>query len=202
MATWLFQVFPIKYHTEQWAANHPELSRACDRQWRLVWPREAILGPGSSASGTVGHITIRYWWWWVDIQSVESISDLLTFLLVDGGGLQAFQGWAATQSRSSLGSWTGGFSRPKIVKALLGEIKRSFLKLWKRGVSIDHHDIGTFSTLQFVPLSTVILKLIQLKWNDQGRTWVSGNSHFPWFSGTQASNFPSLPVAFCNFPSR
>ena len=33
-------------------------------------------------------------------------------------------------------------------------------------------------------------------------TGVSGNSRFPWFPGTQASNFPSLPVAFCNFPSR
>ena len=31
---------------------------------------------------------------------------------------------------------------------------------------------------------------------------VSGNSHFPWFPGIQASNFPSLPVKFCNFPSR
>ena len=31
---------------------------------------------------------------------------------------------------------------------------------------------------------------------------VSGNSRFPWFPGIQASNFPSLPVAFCNFPSR
>ena len=31
---------------------------------------------------------------------------------------------------------------------------------------------------------------------------VSGNSRFPWFPGIQASNFCSLPVAFCNFPSR
>ena len=31
---------------------------------------------------------------------------------------------------------------------------------------------------------------------------MSGNSRFPWFPGIQASNFPSLPVAFCNFPSR
>ena len=30
---------------------------------------------------------------------------------------------------------------------------------------------------------------------------VSGNSRFPWFPGIQASNFCSLPVAFCNFPS-
>ena len=33
-------------------------------------------------------------------------------------------------------------------------------------------------------------------------TGVNGNSRFPWLPGIQASNFPSLPVAFCNFPSR
>ena len=38
--------------------------------------------------------------------------------------------------------------------------------------------------------------------NTQSRTGVSGNSCFRWFPGIQASNFPSLPVAFCNFPSR
>ena len=31
---------------------------------------------------------------------------------------------------------------------------------------------------------------------------VSGNSRFPRFPGIQASNFPSHPVAFCNFPCR